>query len=531
MKSFGRGKGESSVAAAAYRAGLHLIDSRTSIRYDYSKRSGVASHHMLAPRHAPDWCLDPNLFWDINESHETRANARVAREVEIALPAELDERQRQVLALALGQMLVDRYQVAVLVAIHHPSGQGDQRNHHVHLLLSARTITDEGLGGRACLEFDAKQGGGAKAIRGLRKVVGEVINEHLSRCGASAKVDHRSLRAQAADAAFRGDFERAHELTRQPTKHLGKSQVAMVRKTKLSTKITGPEAEVKRLTLDLISAMFDKATHEVPQGHSHGAALRDRLRERRSRACAGQNNSEIRFSPIGHVTAGPVGRPKHPLGPRVRQSAPNLTRHLSRTARLTRSQGRDAEVLNAEAELIEKWLDVQRQAAEDSLDLLRTIPGIEVEPSFQEAYEVLICRSPGDYSGKPFLFEDTEALAKSVMRYACMIARPHRARIAFLMARARLSEHEDDPTSPEAARARQTYQRKKNLVSKRILAIQERRTNYARTSMLTACRLLNKALGVRDQTGVSTPHPQQAESISSDGGEWELKFKPKRPGF
>jgi len=301
----------------------------------------------------------------------------------------------------------------------------------------------------------------------------------------------------------------------------------MVRETKLSTKITGPEAEVKKLTLDLISAMFDKATHEAPQGHSHGAALRDRLRERRSRACAEQNSSEIRFSPIGHVTPGPVGRPKLPLGPRVRPSAPNLTRHLSRTTRLARSYGRDAEVLNAEAVLIEKWLEVQRQAAEDSFELLRTIPGIAVEPAFQEAYGSLVCRSAGEYTGKPFLFEDTEALARSVMRYACMIARPHRARMAYLMARAKLSEHEDDPTSPEAARARQSYQRKKNLVSKRILGMQERRTNYARTSMLTACGSLNKALGIKLSVDVAIGRSMQPELTSEEGGHWSLKFKPR----
>lgn len=175
-------------------------------------------------------------------------------------------------------------------------------------------------------------------------------------------------------------------------------------------------------------------------------------------------------------------------------------------------------VLNAEADLIEKWLEVQRQAAEDSFELLRTIPGISVEPAFQEAYGALVCRSAGEYTGKPFLFEDTEALAKSVMRYACMIARPYRARMALLMARAKLSEHEDDPTSPEAARARQTYQRKKNLVSKRMLGIQERRTNYARTSMLTACGSLNNALGISDQVKFSIPQPQQPESISPEGG-------------
>ncbi|MFV1846830.1 plasmid mobilization protein [Stenotrophomonas maltophilia] len=186
-------------------------------------------------------------------------------------------------------------------------------------------------------------------------------------------------------------------------------------------------------------------------------------------------------------------------------------------------------MLNAEAELIEKWLDVQRQAAEDSLDLLRTVPGIEVEPSFQEAYEVLVCRSAGEYTGKPFLFEDTEALARSVMRYACMIARPHRARMAYLMARAKLSEHEDDPTSPEATRARQTCQRKKNLVSKRILGMQERRTNYARTSMLNACRSLNKALGIKGPMDVAIGRSMPPEFSSEEGGNWSLKFKPRMP--
>ncbi|MDQ1063629.1 hypothetical protein QE447_000510 [Stenotrophomonas sp. SORGH_AS282] len=302
----------------------------------------------------------------------------------------------------------------------------------------------------------------------------------------------------------------------------------MVRKTKLSTKITGPEAEVKRLTLDLISAMFEKTAQEVPNGHSHGAALRDRVRERRSRACAGQNHSEIRFSPMGHVTPAPVGRPKHPLGPRVRQLAPSLTRHLSRTSRLARSHGRDAEVLNAEAELIEKWLEIQRQAAEDSFELLRTIPGLAVEPAFQEAYGALVCRSAGEYKGKPFLFEDTEALARSVMRYACMIARPHRARMAYLMARA-MSEHDDDPTSPEAARARQIYQRKKNLVSRRILQIQERRMGVCREIMIRAHMGLNRTFGISPVVASSLPSSPERLSDGPVEGSWELKFRPPRP--
>lgn len=38
VKTFSRAKGHSAVAAAAYRAGLSLVDERTGARHDYSQR-------------------------------------------------------------------------------------------------------------------------------------------------------------------------------------------------------------------------------------------------------------------------------------------------------------------------------------------------------------------------------------------------------------------------------------------------------------------------------------------------------------
>jgi hypothetical protein len=160
VKNFSRRNGESSIAAAAYRAGLDLVDTHSKITHRYSHRQGVVMHRMLAPNNAPDWCFDPGVFWDMNEAGETRHNARIARELEVSLPHELNAHQREQLALALGQMLVDRYRCAVLVAVHLPSRNEDQRNHHVHLLMSARQITPIGLGDRAGAELDARSGGG-----------------------------------------------------------------------------------------------------------------------------------------------------------------------------------------------------------------------------------------------------------------------------------------------------------------------------------------------------------------------------------
>lgn len=91
-------------------------------------------------------------------------------------------------------MLVDRYQVAVLVAIHELGKEGDQRNHYTHLLMSARQVGPEGLGKRAGEEFDARGEKGAEEIREVRAIVSKMINAHLADAGLEDTVDHRSLR-------------------------------------------------------------------------------------------------------------------------------------------------------------------------------------------------------------------------------------------------------------------------------------------------------------------------------------------------
>lgn len=227
VKSFSRGKGQSGTAGAAYRAGLRIVDERTGKVSDYTRRGGVVGWEMLAPKGAPDWCREPAEFWNRSEQAETRANARTGREVEISLPHELTPAQRQALAHDLGQEMVNRYGVAALVAIHEPHSKGeDERNHHVHILLSARRVGPDGLGDRAMAEFDARKGAGADAVRDLREHVGGVINRHLAAAQVQARVSHLSLKDQARDALARGDVDQAAAVTRAPTVHEGKATTA-----------------------------------------------------------------------------------------------------------------------------------------------------------------------------------------------------------------------------------------------------------------------------------------------------------------
>ncbi|MCW0397611.1 hypothetical protein NB688_001040 [Xanthomonas sacchari] len=517
IKSFSRGKGQSSVAAAAYRAGICLKETRTDIKHNYSRKKGVVSYHMLAPFGAPAWCWDAKTFWDINESFESRANARTAREVEVALPQSLNGKQRQALALDLGQLLVNRYKVAVLAAIHAPPKKGDERNHHVHLLLSAREVHHYGLGDRACSEFDARQGRGAEEIRRLRKAISGVINDHLKMANVAVRVDHRSLAAQARSAALNNDLERARELSRAPTKHLGKSKVALMRKTKVTTTIQGTGREVASFLTKLVSTRASKnMIHGVPKGHSHQSALDDLQRERQAKASSGgnisnpsakQSYSEVRSAPSFYT---------------------DLTRQVSSVTRIARSQGKDAEILNKEAELIEKWIEAQQEIAKQSLNLLRSIPGIQIEQCFQDAYGALLCKTAKSYTAKPLLFEDTEILARAMKRYACMIVRPHRARVAYLAAQAQLSEHSGSLNTPQAARAHRHYQRKKTLVSKRVLQIQERRLCLARQAMIEAHKALEANFTIKAMVQPASLDEPGSMPSGIEGG-WELKFRPPRP--
>lgn len=227
VKVFSRGKGQSAVAAAAYRGGLLLSDVVTGQRYDYRRRSGVVETFCLAPPDAPDWALLPGELWAVAEAAERRKDATVAREIELSLPHELSDEQRAHLAFAIAEALVDRYQFAVQASIHSP-GTPDGLNHHVHLLASTRRIGPDGFGEKT-RELDGGVSGKSQ-VQWIREMVAETTNAHLEAAGLAVSIDHRSLAEQARVASDRGDELQAAALSREPTKHLGKCATALSRK-------------------------------------------------------------------------------------------------------------------------------------------------------------------------------------------------------------------------------------------------------------------------------------------------------------
>mgnify|MGYP002620025081 CR=1 FL=1 len=204
-----RSDGRSSVAAAAYRAGERLVDERTGTPCDYTQKGGVLHAEIIAPSHAPDWVLDRATLWNSVEARETRINSQVAREFTLALPHELNDQQREELVRSfLEKECVSRGMVADF-AIHLPDRDGDQRNHHAHVLLTLREITPEGFSRKA------REWNDPALLSGWREQWAEHTNAALERAGRPERVDHRTLEAQGED--------------REPTLHEGPDVTVLAR--------------------------------------------------------------------------------------------------------------------------------------------------------------------------------------------------------------------------------------------------------------------------------------------------------------
>lgn len=211
IKPVTRSTGRTATAAAAYRAGERIRDERTGALYNHSKRDDVLHKEIFLPsrldpaRAGMEWARDRSRLWNAAEKAERQSNSRVAREYQVALPAELSGEQRVVLARAFSREVADRYNVAVDLAIHAPRPEGDPRNFHAHLLATTREVTPEGLGPKTGLDME----GGVRSelglppsrqeFRTLRARWAEMTNEALREANVQARVDHRSLAAQGID--------------------------------------------------------------------------------------------------------------------------------------------------------------------------------------------------------------------------------------------------------------------------------------------------------------------------------------------
>ena len=215
VKTVSRSTGRSAVAAAAYRSGDTLTNERDGRQHNYVNRTGIDDSFIIAPAGC-EWTHDRSTLWNAAEQAEKRSNSVTAREYVLALPAELDAKDRADLARSFASAVVERYGVAADVAIHAPSAGGDDRNYHAHILTTTREVEPDGLGKKTRILDAAKTGG--PEIESLRELWAMQCNEALERHQKAARIDHRSYERQGVDEI--------------PTMHLGPTSTTMERKHK-----------------------------------------------------------------------------------------------------------------------------------------------------------------------------------------------------------------------------------------------------------------------------------------------------------
>ena len=369
-----RSAGRSATAAAAYRVGERIEDHRTGLTFDYRARSGVDHVETLAPANAPAWVQDRAALWNAVEAAETRKNSQVAREIRVALPAELNHGQHVELVREFCQReFVARGMVAD-IALHAPGREGDDRNHHAHILLTTREIGPEGFGAKN------RDWNAVEMLEGWREAWARDSNRALERCGHDERIDHRTLEAQRIEASARataahdrGDEAealrqtvRAVELDRDPLPQLSagawqmKERGIEVAAVRVWREVKAQAAEVARVAevlagqvRDWIGRAVDRLGPLTQEGAAQGlayagAADRDGREGRQDLAARLREAWEARQSRTASDTVAAPGQSPEPesarsLAERLREAAQEIDRGTLAEAAARLQESREAE--------------------------------------------------------------------------------------------------------------------------------------------------------------------------------------------
>jgi ATP-dependent exoDNAse (exonuclease V) alpha subunit len=163
-----------------------IMDERTGRLHDFTRKRGVVHAEILAAAGSPSWVLDRSELWNRVELTEKRKDSQLCREINVALPHELNKQQR----LELIRDFVERTFVSAgMVAdlcLHAPNKGDDPRNHHAHIMLTMRMVDGDGFGPKE------RNWNAVELLEQWREKWADAANAALEKAGHDARIDHRS---------------------------------------------------------------------------------------------------------------------------------------------------------------------------------------------------------------------------------------------------------------------------------------------------------------------------------------------------
>ena len=139
-KIVSRGAGRSAVAAAAYISCSRMLNDYDSVQHDYTRKQGLVWQQVFLPPIAPAEWQDREKLWNAVEEAEKAKDSRLAREFVVALPVELNQKDR----ISLLDDFIQANFVADGMCADATIHDTDGHNPHAHILLTVRPLKEDG---------------------------------------------------------------------------------------------------------------------------------------------------------------------------------------------------------------------------------------------------------------------------------------------------------------------------------------------------------------------------------------------------
>jgi hypothetical protein len=189
VKNISRRDGRSAVAAAAYRAGETLANEAEEKDSAFGGRRDVVFTEIRLATGAPDWMADRARLWNAVEAAEKRKDARLAKEIEFALPRELGRAPWIDITRQMADVYVTQGHI-VDISIHE-DGRGN--NPHAHLMLTTRAVGPDGF------KLKLRDADGVAFVTEAREAWAKIANDALGKAGAGVEIDARSHAARGIE--------------------------------------------------------------------------------------------------------------------------------------------------------------------------------------------------------------------------------------------------------------------------------------------------------------------------------------------
>ncbi|EBM6205383.1 MobA/MobL family protein [Salmonella enterica] len=192
-----RSEGKSSVYLAAYQNRNKFTDNRTGAVWNYSKKEGFDGSLILAPPEAPGWLTESSeALWNEVERTERQKNGQTARYFDVALPVELDDKQKKDLLIRYCQENFVNEGMIADIAFH----DLNSKNPHAHVMLTMKNVGPEGFLTKN-REWNDK-----KCLEAWRQNWEVITNEALKKYGHKSRIDCRTLEEQKEEAERKAIF-------------------------------------------------------------------------------------------------------------------------------------------------------------------------------------------------------------------------------------------------------------------------------------------------------------------------------------